>query len=109
MQLTPLDISHTSKVGQTTFNKLYNLSVKELMKQFQFDRVYQAVLTQGIRIETIKPLASLRVWHFKLDEDPLSYSTPQTAGLRKMTLKYIPNALAVTNKYTSQFEIGQVF
>ena len=109
VQLAPLNISHISEIGQTTFNKLYNLSVKELMRQFQFDGIYQAVFTKGMPTEIIKPLVTLRVWHFKLDEDPLPYSTPQTAGLRKMTLKDIPNALVVTNKYTSQFEIGQVF
>ena len=109
VQLAPLNISHISEIGQTTFNKLHNLSVKELMRQFQFDGIYQAVFTKGMPTEIIKPLVTLRVWHFKLDEDPLPYSTPQTAGLRKMTLKDIPNVLAVTNKYTSQFEIGQVF
>ena len=90
VQLAPLNISHISEIGQTTFNKLHNLSVKELMRQFQFDGIYQAAFTKGMPTEIIKPLVTLRVWHFKLDEDPLPYSTPQTAGLRKMTLKIFP-------------------
>ena len=35
--------------------------------------------------------------------------TPRTPGWRTMTSKDIPSALALTNNYTSQFEIGQVF
>lgn len=70
VQLTPLDISHTYvlqklvKLHLTSYS--YNLSVKELimMRQFQFDGFNQAVFTQGMRTEIIKPLASLRVWHF---------------------------------------------
>ena len=109
VQLTPLGPLRILGDDQTLFNKLYNLAVKELMRQFQFNRIYQAVIIQDMPTEIVKPLATFRIWHFKLYEDPLLYSTPQTAGLRKMTLKDVPNALALTNKYTSQFEIGQVF
>ena len=109
VQMTPVDSSRILEVDQTLFNKLHNLAVKELMRQFQFNGIYQAIITPTSSKEIVKPLVTLRVWHFKLYEDDLSYSWPQTAGLRKMKLRDIPNALAVTNKYTSQFEFGQVF
>ena len=108
VQLTPLDISHTYVIQKLVklhlTNYSYNLSVKELimMRQFQFDGFNQAVFTQDMRTGIIKPLASYfksMAFYLKLNEDPLLYNTPQTAGLRKMTLKYVPND-------TSQLEIG---
>ena len=61
----------------------------------------------GTPTEIIQPMVTLRSWFIKLKHLP--HSRPQTAGLRKITSNDIPSALAVTNKYTSQFEIGHVF
>ena len=36
-------------------------------------------------------------------------SSPRTVGLRRMKASDVPKALALTNQYTSQFKIGQVF
>ena len=111
VQLNNIDVTHISVVGESVFNLLFNIAAKELMRQFQFSGIYQAIIAPTlIPTEIVKPIVTTRVWYFNLDElDPLPYTTLQTAGLRKMTSKDIPSALALTNKYTSKFEIGQFF
>ena len=59
----------------------------------------------------LKPVATLTRWTYYFKDTnnlPLPHS-PITPGWRAMTSKDIPSALALTNKYTSQFEIGHVF
>ena len=56
----------------------------------------------------LKLVATLTRWLFYFNFTPLPHST-KTPGWRAMTSKDVPSALALTNKYTSQFEIGQVF
>ena len=111
VQLSNIDASHILTVGEPLFNLLFNIAAKELMRQFQFNEIYQAIIMPtSVPNEIINPIVTLRLWYFCFDKlDPLPYSTPQTAGLRKMTLKDIPSALALTNKYTSKFEIGHIF
>ena len=111
VQLSNIDASHILTVGEPLFNLLFNIAAKELMRQFQFNGIYQAIIMPtSVPNEIIKPIVTLRMWYFCFDKlDPLPYSTPQTAGLRKMTLKDIPSALALTNRYTSKFEIGHIF
>ena len=88
-------------------NLLHNTGIKEIMRRFQHDRIYQALLFMNNSNEICKPVVTLTEWKFSLDEMKiLPYSTPQTAGLRKMTSKDIPNLLALFNKYTSRFEIS---
>jgi len=89
---------------------LYNIFTKEVMRQFKINRIHQAMFTPppGIPSQIIQPVVTLSDWYYNY-YDPLPYSTPQTVGLRKITSEDIPSALAVTNKYTSQFEIGRVF
>ena len=111
VQLSNIDVTHISTVGEPLFNLLFNIAVKEMMRQFQFSGIYQAIISPTFMpTEIVKPIVTSRVWYFHLDVlDPLPYTTPQTTGLREMTLKDIPSALALTNKYTSKFEIGQFF
>ena len=95
---------------------MHNIALKELMRQFQLDGISQAILELTIlnpprtpsSTEVLKPVVTTKQWYLYMLGD-FPYSTPQTAGLRKITLKDIPSALATTNKYTSQFEIGIVF
>ena len=111
VQLNNIDVTHISTVGEPLFNLLFNIAAKEMMRQFQFSGIYQAIISPTlVPTEIVKPIVTSRLWYFCLDElDPLPYTTPQTPGLRKMTWKDIPSALALTNKYTSKFEIGQFF
>ena len=97
---------------------MHNIALKELMRLFQLDRIFHAIFGPSYlhppraspHVEVLKPVITPKQWYLNLSQlDPLPYSTPQTAGLRKITLKDIPSALATTNKYTSQFEIGSFF
>ena len=93
---------------QSTTNLLNDISIKEMMRRFQLDRIYQAlILMNQILNEIVKPVVTLTLWTFSLDKIKLlPYSRPQTAGLRKITSKDIPSLLALFNKYTSRFEIS---
>ena len=94
-------------------NLLYNIAVKELMRWFKLNLIYQGMFIlltlPTISTDIIKPVVTQQSYYLDLTKLALPYSTPQTTGLRKMTSKDIPSALALTNKYTSQFEIGQLF
>ena len=87
---------------------LDNVSIKEMMRRFQLDGIYQALIFMTKKsTEIVKPVVTLTLWTFSLNKmNLLLYSTPQTAGLRKMTSKDIPSLLAVFDKYTSRFEIS---
>ena len=65
---------------------------------------------ENIQTEIIKPVVNLRLWSLSLCEiQSFSYNAMQTAGLRKMTVQDFPIVIALTNKYTSQFEIECIF
>ena len=117
LTLVCLKRRYTSNTNKDFLNLLDNIAMKEIMRQFQCGRINQAILFPAsfsaflagtpIDAEIIQPVVTLGSWFIKLDHLP--YSTPQTAGLRKITSEDVPSALAVTNKYTSQFKIGHVF
>ena len=86
-----------------------------LMYREVFRRVNLCSISQGLMFSNgecvLKPVATLTQWEYNFKDthnSPLPHS-PITPGWRAMTSKDIPSALALTNKYTSQFEIGQVF
>ena len=103
------------KADKDFLNLLDNIAMKEIMRQFQHSRINQAIIfptsfnppLADTPTEIIQPVVTLGSWYIKLKHLP--HSRPQTAGLRKITSNDIPSALAVTNKYTSQFEIGHAF
>ena len=55
----------------------------------------------------LKPIIPHHLYTLHLHSLP--YSSPRTVGLRRMKASDVPEALTLTNQYTSQFEIGQVF
>ena len=90
-------------------NQLYNAGFKETMRILGSKGIFQAVIL--IINSTVMPnpiiKCDLYVWHSY--EHSLPYSSPRTVGLRKMKESDIPKAFSLTNQYTSQFAIGQVF
>ena len=93
----------------------YHVHVANLMYREVFRRVNLYGISQGLEVSLgesiLKPVAALTRWTYNFKDTynlPLPHS-PTTPGWRAMTSKDIPSALALTNKYTSQFEIGQVF
>ena len=89
--------------------------IANLMYRELFRRVNLFDISQGLMFtyneSILKPVATLTRWEYNFKDRyslPLPRS-PTTPGWRAMTSKDIPSALALTNKYTSHFEIRQVF
>ena len=66
------------------------------------------VIISGEPFEVLQPLLSVGVRTCSLPEH-LPYNTTRTAGLRRIRPEDVPRALALTNQYSSQYKIGQVF
>ena len=56
-----------------------------------------------------KPVVTTHHWQYSFKDSVLPYSSPRTIGLRRITSKDIPKALALINQYALQFEIAQFF
>jgi len=92
-------------------DELYNAVTREAMKKLKSVGIPQSVISLTTP-EIIRPTITLTLWvyNFSLPSYPsLPYNFPKTAGLRKMTPEDVPSALILTNQYTSNFEIGQLF
>ena len=109
---TVLKMFHLLNLSQVS---IQNYHIINLMYREVFRRVNLYGISQGLmayRIDSIlKPVANFTRWTYDFKDTynlPLPHS-PTTPGWRAMTSKDISSALALTNKYTSQFEIRQVF
>ena len=81
---------------------------KEAMRNFEKVEIYQAYIT--FRIETVfKPVVTVSKLMYSYEHSILPYQSPKTIGLRRITSKDIPKALAFTNQYSLQFQISQIF
>ena len=86
---------------------LQNILYREIIRIAYLNKIYQIMV--GLPYpEIIKPISTLTLWSYVFSE-PFLPGSLKTVGLRKMTEKDIPSALALTNQYTSQFEIRQIF
>ena len=59
----------------------------------------------------LKPATTLTIWYCKITHpaSQFPHSSRSTPGWRTMTSEDVPKALVLVNKYSSQFEIRQVF
>ena len=89
-------------------HKILNTLYREAMRIAKLHGISQAVLPY-LQTRIIKPFASLSFWMFLFGIMPLPHSSIKTPGWRRMKKKDISSTLALANKYTSQFEIRQVF
>ena len=91
-------------------DELYNVMIREAMRCVSRFGISQSVLTL-LTTKIIRPTMTLTLWvyNFSHPSYPLRNDYPKTAGLRRMTPKDVPRALALTNKYSSKFEIRQLF
>ena len=89
-------------------HQILNMLYKEAMRIANLHGVSQAVLPY-LTTRIIKPFTSLSLWMFQFDVMPMPRSSILTPGWRRMKKKDISSALALANKYTTQFEIRQVF
>ena len=98
-------------VGQDAMKhqcQLFNAGFKETMRILGSTGIFQAfILTSDCVIPN--PVINFDDYAWHSYKHSLPYSSPRTVGLRKMKASDIPKAFNLTNQYTSQFEIGQVF
>ena len=109
-----------AQIGGTllkVFSLGYGLRTTGEIAKLMFTEMYRRVnlhgISQGLIYTTdsiLKPVSTVTVWIYNFYKNNITLPhSPKTPGWRVMTSKDIPSALALTNKYTSQFEIGQVF
>ena len=89
-------------------NHFHNIGTKEIMRILRGEGIFQATMITRQRIIP-KSVFIQDTCLCNLHSYSLPYTTPRTVGLRRMTPSDVPKTLALTNQYTSQFEIGQVF
>ena len=91
------------------FKRMQYMLLKELQRRANLYGINQFCRTG--KISLLKPVTTIIAWsyHFTYHANNLLPSSPRTPGWRKMTSEDVPSALAFVNKYSSQFEIRQVF
>ena len=90
--------------------RLWFVLIKELIRRVNLYNINHLILTiEGSSI--LKPLSNVHVWKYIYNYPTSSRfpSSPRTPGWRRMTSEDVPSALALINKWSSQFEIRQVF
>ena len=88
---------------------LYNTGIKETMRMFGREGIFQATILTERRVIPNKSVLIHDMYVCDLRSYSLPYASPRTVGLRRMKPSDVPKAFTLTNQYTLQFEIGQVF
>ena len=95
---------HTKYKGK----RLPYMLIKELMRRANLHKINQLLLSSN---RLLMPVTTVTQWVYWFD-NPTSRqlpSSPRTPGWRRMTSEDVPSALALINKWSSQFEIRQAF
>jgi len=89
--------------------RLWYILCKELMRRANLNKINQLLL--GFKHSFLKPVTVITTWGCFVfhPAQSLLFSSYKTSGWREIMSKDIPGALALVNKYLSQFEIGQFF
>ena len=89
-------------------NRLKYILIKELMRRANLTEINQLILHDA---RLFKPVTTIKQWICQFNQHTNSQlpSSPRTPGWRRMTSEDVPSALALVNKWSSQFEIRQVF
>ena len=88
--------------------RLRYMLIKELVRRANLYKINQLIFLCN---NLFKPVTAIMVWTYKFNQLTNSQlpSSPRTPGWRRMTSEDVPSALALINKWSSQFEIRQVF
>ena len=88
--------------------RLRYILIKELVRRANLAKVNQLIFGYG---SLFKPVTTIMVWAYQFNQRAASQlpSSPRTPGWRRMTSEDVPSTLALINKWSSQFEIRQVF
>ena len=97
------------------FHKKYNnkrllyMLNKELQRRANLNNVNQFLYMGSHTL--LKPVTTIRYWNYYFTHPTSAQlpNSPRIPGWRKMRSEDAPSALALVNKYSSQFEIRQVF
>ena len=87
--------------------RLWYMLFKEFQRRANLHKINQFV--QHVRTGLLKPITTLTMWKYQLTHSTRLPNSPSTPGWRKITSEDVCSALALVNKYASQFEIRQVF
>ena len=89
-------------------NRLRYILIKELMRRANLTEINQFILHSA---PLFKPVTTIKQWIYQFNQQTSSQlpSSPRTPGWRRMTSEDVPSVLALINKWSSQFEIRQVF
>ena len=88
--------------------RLQYILLKELARRINICNINQMILSGNSSI--IKPVVTITPWEYQFTHSTIHQlpNSPRTPGWRKLTPGDVPNALALVNKYLSQFEIGRI-
>ena len=91
-------------------NRLRYILFKELVRRANLAEINQLILI-CYHSSLLKPVTTITEWtyYFNQHTSTLLPSSPRTPGWRRMTSEDVPSALALINKWSSQFETKQVF
>ena len=87
--------------------RLWYIIIKELVRRANLSKINQLILSY---YSLFKPVTTVMKWSYNFNQPTSSQlpSSPRTPGWRRMTSEDVPSALALINKWSSQFEIRQV-
>ena len=89
--------------------RMQYILLKELARRINLCGINQMILA-GNRL-ILKPVVTHMIWEhqFTFSTSHQLPNSPTTPGWRKITPEVVPSALALVNKYLSQFEVCRVF
>ena len=102
-------------MASTTIHKKYQnkrmnyILIKELVRKANLFKINQLMLFKSNK-SLFKPITTIIMWMFTFNKPTSNQlpSSPRTPGWRRMTSEDVPSALALINKWSSQFEIREV-
>ena len=89
--------------------RMFYMLIKESMRRANLYNINHYVIY--IKHHSLaKPIATSHIWQYDFNNPSITPlpSSPRTPGWRRMTSEDVPKALALVNKWSSQFEIRQV-
>ena len=91
-----------------TGKRLWFVLISELTRRVNLCNINHLMLVSGYNL--LKPISTILSWEYIFNHPTNSQllSSPRTPGWRRMTSEDVPSALALINKWSSQFEIRQV-
>ena len=88
--------------------RMIYMLIRELVRRANLFKINQLIL---LGETLLKPVSTITFWIYRFNKLTSTQlpSSPRTPGWRRMTSEDVPSALALINKWSSQFEIRQVF